>query len=111
MIEIIYRYQVHPSQARAFEHAYGPAGPWAELFRQYPGYRRTRLFRHRQHGELYICVDVWESKADFDAFRSGAAQQYAQMSRDFRLLYIEELLLGYYEGDEEYQASASLEGR
>lgn len=109
MIEIIYRYQVHPSQARAFEHAYGPGGPWAELFRRYPGYRRTRLFRHKQHSDLYICIDVWESKADFDAFRSAEAGRYAQMSRDLRMLYVEELLLGYYEGDDEYQPSASYE--
>lgn len=107
MIEIIYRYQVHSSQARAFEHAYGAAGPWVALFRNYPGYRHTRLFRHKQQSDLYICVDVWESKADFDAFRAGAADEYAQMSRDLRMLYIEELLLGYYEGDQEYQSHAT----
>ena len=110
MIEVIYRYQVHPSQVRAFEHAYGAGGPWVALFRQYPGYRHTRLFRHKEHAEFYICIDVWENKADFDAFRSSAADIYARMSHQFRMLYIEELLLGYYEGEEEYQASASDEG-
>jgi heme-degrading monooxygenase HmoA len=110
MIEVIYRYQVHPSQVRAFEHAYGPNGPWAEFFRRYPGYRRTRLFRHKQQSDVYVCIDVWDSKDDFDAFRVAAAEQYAQLSRDYRMLYIEELLLGYYQGDDEYQASASDEG-
>jgi hypothetical protein len=33
MIEIFYRYRVHPAQVRAFEHAYGPAGRWPKLFR------------------------------------------------------------------------------
>jgi heme-degrading monooxygenase HmoA len=104
MIEVMYRYQVHPSQTRAFEHAYGPNGPWVELFRRYPGYRRTRLFKHREHPGVYVCIDVWDDKADFDDFRTAAAVEYARMSREFRLLYVEELLLGYYEGDEEYQA-------
>lgn len=107
MIEIIYRYQIHPSQARAFEHAYGPAGPWSALFAQYPGYRRTRLFRHRERPDTYICIDVWESKAAFDAFRAAAAEPYARMSHEYRLLYIEELLLGYYEGEQEYHETAA----
>jgi heme-degrading monooxygenase HmoA len=110
MIEIVYRYQVHASQARAFEHAYGPSGPWVALFRRYPGYRRTRLFRHKQNSSLYICVDVWETKADFEAFRSAAADIYGRMSNQFRMLYIEELLLGYYEGEYEYQAPGPDEG-
>ena len=110
MIEIMYRYEVHPTQVRAFEHAYGPSGPWAALFREYPGYRRTRLFRHRHQPGFYVCVDVWEDKAAFDAFREAAAERYAQMSRDYRMLYIEELLLGYYEGEQEYQPAPPAQG-
>lgn len=106
MVEIFFRYRVHPTQVRAFEHAYGPGGPWAELFSKQPGYRRTRLFRHRREANVYVCVDVWESKREYDAFRSSHALEYARMDRDFRMLYLEELLMGYYEGDEEYQALA-----
>ena len=32
MIEVLYRYRVHPAQVRAFEHAYGQQGPWVGLF-------------------------------------------------------------------------------
>jgi heme-degrading monooxygenase HmoA len=110
MIEIIYRYHVHPSQARAFEHAYGPAGPWSRLFAAYPGFRRTRLFHHRARSEFYLTVDVWDSKAAYDAFRDHAASEYARLDRELRMLYVEELLLGYYEGDDEYQASSSEQG-
>jgi heme-degrading monooxygenase HmoA len=106
MVEIFFRYRVHPTQVRAFEHAYGPGGPWAELFGKQPGYRRTRLFRHRHEPNLYVCVDVWDSKAEYDAFRSAHALEYARLDRDLRMLYREELLMGYYEGNEEYQALA-----
>jgi heme-degrading monooxygenase HmoA len=92
MIEVFYRYRVHPSQVRAFEHAYGPSGPWVALFSKHPGYRRTRLFRHKKEPNLYVCVDVWTSKGDYDDFRSVNA------------LDLEELLLGYYEGEDEYRA-------
>ena len=106
MVEIFFRYRVHPAQARAFEHAYGPDGPWVALFSAQRGYRRTRLFRHRREPNLYVCVDVWESKADYDAFRSAHALEYARLDRDFKMLYLEELLMGYYEGNEEYHAPA-----
>jgi heme-degrading monooxygenase HmoA len=106
MIELLYRYRVHPAQMRAFEHAYGPKGPWATLFSKHPGYRRTRLFRHKTEPGVYICMDVWDSKADWDQFRAENAQEYADLDRDLRLLYVEELLLGYYEDEEEYQPSA-----
>ncbi|HTZ55021.1 MAG TPA: antibiotic biosynthesis monooxygenase [Candidatus Acidoferrum sp.] len=103
MIEVLYRYRVHPAQVRAFEHAYGPAGPWVALFSKHPGYRRTRLFRHKTETGVYICMDVWDSKAAWDGFRAEHSQAYWQLDRDLHLLYVEELLLGYYEGEEEYR--------
>lgn len=105
MIEVLYRYRVHPAQVRAFEHAYGPAGPWVGLFSRHRGYRRTRLFRHKAESGVYICMDVWNSKADWDGFREEHAQAYAMLDRELHLLYVEELLLGYYEGEEEYRPS------
>ena len=104
MIEVFYRYRVHPAQVRAFEHAYGPTGPWAKLFAQHPGYRRTRLFRHSQDAAIYVTVDAWETKADWDAFRVDFSAPYAALDRQYALLKMEEHLLGFYDGDEEYRA-------
>ena len=104
MVEVFYRYRVHPEQARAFEHAFGPHGPFAALFATHPGYRRTRLFKQRGEDDVYISMDVWESKAQWDAFRAAHASRYAQIERELHLLYLEELLLGFFEGDDEYHA-------
>ncbi len=104
MIELFYRYRVHPSQARAFEHAYGPAGPWNALFATHSGFRRTRLFKHKNVTGVYILIDAWESKADWDAFRLENAEAYARLDRELRLLYLEEHLIGYYEGEDEYRS-------
>lgn len=102
MIEVFYRYRVHPAQVPAFEHAYGATGPWAQLFRCHPGYRRTRLFRHRTEPQIYLTIDVWESKGAFDEFRDQHADDYLRLDVHLAMLKLEEHLLGYYEGPDEY---------
>lgn len=104
MIEVFFRYRVHPQQVRAFEHAYGPAGPWVEMFRQHPGFSRTRLFRHRNDPQIYITIDVWDSKASYDQFRAMYADEYNRLDSQLAMLKLEEHLLGYYEGPDEYRA-------
>lgn len=108
MIEIFYRYHVHPSQVRAFEQAYGPRGPWAKLFEHQPGFKRTRLFRHRKQQDVYVTVDIWESKSDYDAFRKRYAADYHRLDGQLSMLKLDEQLLGYYEGTLEYQGPLDL---
>lgn len=103
MIEVFYRYRVHPAQIRAFEHAYGPDGPWAQLFARHPAYRRTRLFRHNSEAFVYVTIDVWDSKEAYDEFRRDNADDYNRLDAQLAMLKLEELLLGYYEGPEEYR--------
>ena len=105
MIEVFYRYHVHPAQHAAFRQAYGPNGPWGRLFSQAPGFIRTRLFAHRREPNVFVTIDVWRSKADYDRFRSERSLEYARLDRELHLLYLEELLLGYYEGADEYRAT------
>ena len=104
MIEVFFRYRVHPAQVPAFEHAYGPSGPWALLFSRHPAYKRTRLFRHKAEANVYITIDVWESKAAYDEFRSQNADEYNRLDAQLAMLKLEEHLLGYYEGPDEYRA-------
>ncbi len=103
MVEIFYRYRVHQAQARAFEHAYGPTGPWAKLFARHPGYKRTRLFRHKDEPGIYVTVDVWTTKGDWDAFRKLYSEDYRRLDKQLAMLKLEEHLLGFYEGTEEYR--------
>ncbi len=105
MVEIFYRYRVHPSQAKAFEHAYGSTGPWAALFSQHPGYRRTRLFQQKSDPGVYLTVDVWDSKEQWDEFRRVFAMQYARLDKDLSMLKLEEHLLGFYDGTEQSRPS------
>jgi heme-degrading monooxygenase HmoA len=104
MIEVFYRYTVHPAQARAFEHAYGQSGPWVALFKRHDGFIRTRLFRQKADAHVYLTIDAWESKEAYDRFRSDNAAEYRRLDAQLGMLKLEELLLGYYEGDDEYRA-------
>lgn len=104
MIEVFYRYRVHPAQVQAFEHAYGQTGPWAELFKRHPGYIRTRLFKQKTDSHVYLTIDVWESKEAYDTFRFQNADEYRRLDTQLAMLKLEEHLLGYYEGDDEYRA-------
>ena len=104
MIEVFFRYRVHPAQIRAFEHAYGANGEWVRLFSRHPGFKRTRLFRHQSDPQIYITIDVWESKDAYDAFRADNADEYNRLDAQFAMLKLEEHLLGYYEGPDEYHS-------
>jgi heme-degrading monooxygenase HmoA len=104
MIEVFFRYRVHPAQVRAFEHAYGQTGPWVALFTGHEGYVRSRLFRQKSDAHVYLSIDVWESKEAYDAFRSENADEYRRLDAQLAMLKLEEHLLGYYEGDDEYRA-------
>ena len=104
MIEVFYRYHVHPAQQTAFMQAFGPVGPWARLFALAPGFVRSRLFAHKREPNVYVTIDLWESKAAYDRFRSERSDESTRLDRELHLLFIEELLLGYYEGADEYRA-------
>jgi len=103
MIEVYFRYRVHPAQARAFEHAYGTDGPWVALFRRHRGFIRTRIFRQKSDPQIYLTIDVWESKEAYDTFRAENADEYRELDAQLAMLKLEEHLLGYYEGEEEYR--------
>lgn len=103
MVEVFWRYRVHPQQARAFEEAYGGAGSWARLFSQHPGFRRTRLFKHKTDPYVYLTVDVWDSKAAYDEFKRVFSEQYKRLDKQYAMLKLEEHLLGFYDGSQEYQ--------
>lgn len=103
MIEVFRKYRVHPSQARAFEHAFGAAGPWSKLLAQGRGFRRIRLFRHKLEPETYVQIQVWETRGELESFLQENADSYKRLAKELRALTLEQALLGYYEGATEYQ--------
>ena len=66
MIALVWRYEVRDEARAAFEATYAPTGAWARLFARGDGYRGTELFRSEDGS--YLTLDIWRSRADFDAF-------------------------------------------
>ena len=86
-----------PSARRAeFEAQYGPAGPWAALFRQAPGYLGTELLRDRMDPQRYLTIDRWASADAWRDFRRRFAAEYERLDRELEGLATRESPLGEY---------------
>ena len=57
---IVWRYEVDGARREEFEQAYGPTGPWSELFGRTAGYLGTELVRLDEAG-AYLTLDRWTS--------------------------------------------------
>ena len=95
MIALVWRYEVADEHRAAFEAAYGPTGDWARLFAQAVGFRGTELFRSEDGS--YLTIDVWERRADFDAFQGEHGGAYEALDAETERLTRCEHRIGEYE--------------
>jgi heme-degrading monooxygenase HmoA len=95
MHALIWRYEVKDEARPAFEATYGPTGAWAQLFARSAGFRGTELMRADDGS--YLTLDVWRSRADFDAFLSDHRADYEALDRSTEGWTTSEIRLGEYE--------------
>lgn len=95
MIALVWRYEVLEEARPAFEATYGPTGAWARLFALAEGFRGTELFRAEDG--TYLTLDVWNSRADFDAFMAAHGADYEALDRSTESWTKSEHQLGEYE--------------
>ena len=93
----IWEYRVHPDKVQEFEQLYGPEGGWAELFRQYKGYRQTLLLKDQDTPLRYLTIDIWDSKAAFEAFRAESRDAFSKLDEKGEQCTIVEKSLGDFE--------------
>jgi heme-degrading monooxygenase HmoA len=79
-----------------FIEAYGPEGRWTKLFRKAPGYVRSELARSEYDGHKYVTVDVWETRAAYDAFRKTHEAEYDLLDTELRECTVNEQRIGSY---------------
>ena len=72
----IWEYSVRPECVADFEEAYGPNGPWVEIFKRARGYVRTELHRDRRNANRYLTIDYWDSAEAWEAFRTGMSSEF-----------------------------------
>ena len=82
----------------AFENAYGPTGPWVQLFERSQGYVQTLLLQDRSNSLRYLTIDRWRSIEVYRAFRTQFSRQYEEIDLKCQLLTTSERALGEYCG-------------
>jgi heme-degrading monooxygenase HmoA len=95
MIALVWRYEVLEEARAAFEATYAPTGAWAQLFARGDGYRGTELFRAEDGS--YLTLDIWRSRADFDAFLDAHRADYEALDRSTESWTAAEHRIGEYE--------------
>jgi heme-degrading monooxygenase HmoA len=95
MIAIIWRYEVLDEARPAFEATYGPTGAWARLFARAEGFAGTELLKAEDGS--YLTLDVWRTRADFDAFLVAHRTDYDALDRSTESWTSCEHRLGEYE--------------
>ena len=83
MIEIVWEYIVKAEAGSQFELAYGPDGPWCELFARSPGFRGTRLLRDMKNPQRYVIVDVWDTLEQLEKMLADYKEEYAKLDAEF----------------------------
>jgi heme-degrading monooxygenase HmoA len=94
--EALWEFSVREARQAEFESCYGPAGDWARLFSQAPGFIGTELLRDRADTLRYITIDRWASIEDWQAFRARYAAEYERLDRASETLTAREAPLGEY---------------
>ena len=79
--EIVWEFRPAQRRERDFETTYGPAGPWAALFRLASGYLGTELIPPAESGGWYRTIDRWESAAAYEQFRAAFRAEYDALDR------------------------------
>ena len=74
----VWEYEVRPGAEPAFEALYGADGAWVALFRDQPGYLRTKLLRGERPGH-YLTLDYWRSAQDYTVFHAAEQPRYAEL--------------------------------
>ena len=97
MFVVLWEFEVKRGSEVAFEKEYGPGGAWAEFFRQDPAYRETRLLRDAGQQRRYYTLDLWTSRAAYEAFRERCREEYARIDAQCEALTAKETPMGTFE--------------
>jgi heme-degrading monooxygenase HmoA len=95
VIALVFSYEVR--DAAEFERVYGPAGEWAEFFRQGRGYVGTELLRDVESPSRYLVIDRWDSADAYNSFVGERREEYMTRVDATRFHFDSELRLGTFE--------------
>ena len=100
MFVILWEFRVKRDKLYEFRRAYGPGGDWDQLFKRAKGFVRTDLLRDREDRARFVTVDTWESRRDYDAFRTAFDSEYLKVDAHTESFTETEERVGLFELDD-----------
>ena len=96
MFIVVWQFEVAEENVAAFEAAYGPEGPWSQLFRGSPDYKGTELLRDAYVPCTYLTIDRWISEEAYRGFRKEHDTAYEALDRQCDALTARETRIGAF---------------
>ena len=93
---IVWEFLARRGEERQFEHAFGSAGDWVNLFKRAPGYLGTQLCRDARNARRYTTVDYWASPDVYRAFRVRWRDCFDAIDERCRALTEREVCVGTF---------------
>ena len=82
MFVILWEFEVKPGSEDRFQSAYGPDGPWVQLFRRDPHFRGTQLRRDPTRPLFYFTIDLWDSESAYYDFLNANRTVYEELDHE-----------------------------
>ena len=96
MFIVVWQFEIAEEKIAAFEAAYGPEGPWSQLFHSSPDFLGTELLRDAYIAGSYLTIDRWTNEEAFRAFRKTHDAEYESLDRSCDPLTTRETRIGTY---------------
>ncbi len=96
MFVALWEYEVKPGCEERFENAYGPHGEWVRLFRNDSRYKETRLVKDVLRGGVYLTMDFWDSRSDYEEFMAAHRAEYEAIDTIAKQMTAKERRIGWF---------------
>jgi heme-degrading monooxygenase HmoA len=93
---VIWEFRVKKGMESSFERAYGPDGPWIQLFRTGQSFVATELIRDTRIAGRYVTLDFWESHEVYEKFREANADRYKAIDAECEAMTESEVEIGRF---------------
>ena len=97
MFVALWEFEVKPGSEEKFEKVYGPEGSWARLFQWSRAYKGTRLLRDAGRPWIYLTMDFWETREEYEKFLKDYRKEYDALDLAGEEFTTQEKCAGYFQ--------------
>jgi heme-degrading monooxygenase HmoA len=96
MYVILWEFEIEAGHEEQFQSCYSPAGDWARLFSQSPGYLGTELLQSCENPTRYLTIDRWSDQDAYNEFLRTHREAYHALDARCEKLTRAERSLGHF---------------